>query len=247
MASLNPGSANLPSPRRSANRSTELADHLEQIIRAGKFPAGQKLPSESELRLQHHLSRSVIREALSQLQARGLVETRHGIGTFTLPTPKNPTLPPLPEAASAQDIISIMELRISIESEAAALAAARHTPAQAEHLRSLTSELTRHTSLQVPAQELDQQFHLLITQATANPYLIQILASLAESLIPRSRLHASYAASGRSANFLQRRDAEHTEICNAILRRDPVAASAAMRLHLSNSRERLLEIFQSHP
>ncbi|MEY2598885.1 MAG: hypothetical protein RLZZ142_1144 [Verrucomicrobiota bacterium] len=231
--------------RRPASLARELAELLEHRILSGQIPPGSKLPSEPQLCASHQLSRSVVREALSQLQARGRVTTRHGVGTFACDPPQ--ALAPLPPASSAGDIVSIMELRISIESEAAALAAQRRTEPQLATLSSLAEQLAQNTALGRPSQELDQKFHLALTQATANPYLIHILSSLADSLIPRMRLQASYAASGHSPAFLQKRDAEHEEILRAIARRDPVAASAAMRVHLCNSRERLLQIFQPTP
>lgn len=188
----------------------------------------------------HQVSRTVIREALSQLQARGHVQTRQGIGTFVLPPSTSSTS--LPLAESEQDIIAIMEVRISLESECAGLAAQRRTPTQLQEIRTLLDNLSTRTAANDPSQELDQQLHLLITQATANPYMIEVLKRFSGALIPRMKLPSNYLESGQSTQFLQRRDTEHEEIYTAIARQDSAAASAAMRLHLSNSRERLITI-----
>lgn len=233
-------------PPKGANLSKALADHFETLILSGHIAPGEKLPSELEVMKTHHLSRSVIREALSQLQARGRVTTRHGIGTFASPQP-SPTDTHLPLAQNLADILSVMEVRISLEADAAAFAALRRSPAQLETLRTLLDRLSEGTPLGEPRQDLDQQLHLTISAATGNRYLIEIMQRFYGCLIPRMQLQSNYLESGRSALFLQRRDAEHEQLFLAIARQDAVAASAAMRLHLSNSRERLSEICETSP
>ena len=189
----------------------------------------------------HHVSRSVIREAMSQLQARGRVQTRHGVGTFATESEER-TGVLLPPVQSIADVISVMEVRISLEAEAAAFAASRRSPAQIQSMRALLDQLAEGTRSSESRQEIDQQFHLAVTQAAHNRYLLGVLQSFSGGLIPRMKLNERYLDSGRSAYFLQRRDAEHEQLFLAIVRQDAVAAAAAMRLHLSNSRERLIEI-----
>ena len=76
------------------------------------------------------VSRTVVREAISKLQAAGLVETRHGIGTFVLAQSESPSFRVHPgQLSTLHDVIALLELRISIETEAAALAAVRRTEA----------------------------------------------------------------------------------------------------------------------
>lgn len=139
-----------------------------------------------------------------------------------------------------------MEVRISLESEAAAFAASRRSPAQVHSMRSTLDGLVEGTRCAESRQELDQQFHLTVTQAAHNRYLLGVLQSFSGDLIPRMKLNERYLDSGRSAHFLHRRDAEHEELFLAIARQDAVAAAAAMRLHLSNSRERLIEICEAN-
>ena len=62
----------------------ELVDSLGDRIRDGRLAPGDKLPTEAEIMAQFGVSRTVVREALSKLQASGLVQTRHGIGTFVI-------------------------------------------------------------------------------------------------------------------------------------------------------------------
>jgi DNA-binding FadR family transcriptional regulator len=87
--------------------------------------------------------------------------------------------------------------------------------------------------------EADVQFHLLIAQATGNRYFVDILTDLGTTIIPRARLNSAQLAHDDPAHYLERVNREHEDIYNAIVRQDQEAARAAMRTHLSNSRERL--------
>ena len=117
--------------RRPRGLVPEIVASLEADIREGRLVPGQKLPSESELVGRFDVSRTVVREAISRLQASGMVETRHGIGTFVNePRAVEPNFRIAPEdVATAADVIELLELRISLESEAAALAAHLHSVA----------------------------------------------------------------------------------------------------------------------
>ena len=84
---MQPSGANTPAAARRRPRGLvlEIVGTLEAEIRAGQLPVGNKLPTEAEIMHRFDVSRTVVREALSRLQASGLVETRHGIGTFVSP------------------------------------------------------------------------------------------------------------------------------------------------------------------
>jgi GntR family transcriptional repressor for pyruvate dehydrogenase complex len=232
--------------RRSRNLSQELADILDAQIREGQFNPGTKLPSEAQIMKVHGVSRSVVREALSHLQANGKVVTRQGIGTFVCePMVRLPGLIDASSIETLEDVISVVEVRISLESEAAALAAQRRTEPQLAQVRALLDRMQERTEHSVPSEDLDMEMHLLIAQATGNRYFTEIMSSLSRELIPRMRLNKAFNKSDLSQTYLQRRDAEHEDIYNAIVRQDAIGAAAAMRLHLSNSRERLIKVMQS--
>ena len=74
----------IPARRRPRTLALELVESLGDRIRNGQFAPGDKLPTESAIMAEFAVSRTVVREAISRLQAAGLVETRHGIGTFVL-------------------------------------------------------------------------------------------------------------------------------------------------------------------
>jgi GntR family transcriptional regulator, transcriptional repressor for pyruvate dehydrogenase complex len=109
----------------------ELIRTLSEQIRSGLLKPGEKLPTELAIMAQHGVSRTVVREAISGLQSAGLVATKHGIGTFVVNGPA-PSMFQLEanNIPTVLDVLAMLEFRISFESEAAALAAARRTDEQ---------------------------------------------------------------------------------------------------------------------
>lgn len=216
-----------------------LSEEFENKIRQGLLRDGDKLPTESELVQSYDVSRTVVREALSKLQAAGLVETRHGIGTFVLPVREGGGLIlNARELSESVDVLAVLELRISLETEAASLAALRRTDEHLQALREALQTFEQHAATGGDTVTYDLAFHLGIAQATGNPYFREILAHFGALLIPRTRI-TSLQAPPRAPDYLRRVHREHDEIYNAIERQDADSARAAMRIHLTNSRERL--------
>jgi DNA-binding FadR family transcriptional regulator len=231
--------------KRSRNLSQELANLLDAQICEGQLSPGAKLPSEAQIMKAHGVSRSVVREALSHLQANGKVITRQGIGTFVCePKIRLSGMIDPSSIETLQDVISMIEVRISLESEAAALAAQRRSDAHLAQLRALLDQMQARAQAAAPSEDLDMEMHLLIAQATGNRYFTEIMSCLSRELIPRMRLNKTFNKSVLSQPYLERRDAEHEDIYSAIARQDAIGAAAAMRLHLSNSRERLIKVMQ---
>ena len=226
--------------KRSRSLAHTLVEGIGQQVRSRALQPGQKLPTESEIMKAYGVSRTVVREALSRLQAAGLVETRHGIGTFVL-EPRGSTaywIDPA-DVATAVDVLAVLELRISLETEAAGLAAQRHTPQQLAEMRSALDALENNTTGTGDVVTPDFGFHLVVAKATGNRYFADIMGHLGATLIPRARINSSRLAMEDPAQYQRRVNREHEEIYQAIARRDPESARAAMRIHLTNSRERL--------
>jgi GntR family transcriptional regulator, transcriptional repressor for pyruvate dehydrogenase complex len=216
-----------------------VVEHIVGEIAQGGLKPGDKLPTESAIMEVHGVSRTVVREAISHLQAAGWVQTRHGIGTFVIERPVAGIGIGAENIVTVRDVLAMLELRISMEAEAAWLAASRRTEAQVAELAKVLGSMQRSVSRGGPAVDADVQFHLLIAQATGNRYFVDILSQLGNTIIPRARLNMPQLAHDDPAAYLERVNREHEDIFNAILRKDPEAARAAMRTHLSNSRERL--------
>ena len=225
--------------RRPRTLAHELVDSLERRIRAGGLPAGAKLPTEAAFMAEFQVSRTVVREAISRLQAAGLVETRHGVGTFVAGPCDDPSFRiGASQLATVQDVIAMLELRIGVEVEAAGLAAQRRSPENLARMRTALDDFTAAVEAGRDAVSADFAFHLEIMRATQNPHFAQLLQTLGPSIIPRARLDAPAEVDEERQNYLRRVNTEHESVLDAIARQDLEGARAALRTHLANSRER---------
>lgn len=232
--------------RRPRSLALDVVERFSERIRSGDLPAGSRLPTEAALMDAFEVSRTVVREALSKLQAAGLVETRHGIGTFVIGPGDGPAFKITPEQFSTlQDVIAVLELRIGLETEAAGLAAQRRTDANLAALRQALDGVIAAVEAGQDSVAADFQFHLEIARATQNPHFVELMATLGAQIIPRARLEQAGLGATESAApdaerlaYMRRVNAEHENILDAIASQDADAARAAMRTHLSNSRER---------
>jgi len=239
-------------PGKSRRLVHELADSISENIRNCVIRPGEKLPTESEIMAAHGVSRTVVREAISSLQASGMVETRHGIGTFARVsrTGLEFRLDPA-TTVTVRDVLAMLELRISLETEAAGLAAARRTEQQLSQMRSALVLFQARLESGEDTADPDFQFHLQVAYATENRYFADIMSHLGMATIPSSRVPAVDAAAGEiRVAYLRLVNQAHEAIYDAIIRRDPEGARAAMRAHLAHSRDRLRraqELAESDP
>ena len=233
---------NIAPRRKPRTLALELVDSLGDRIRDGRLQLGDKLPTEAATMGEFNVSRTVVREAISKLQASGLVETRHGIGTFVLGLGQAPGFKISPEQFSTlRDVIAVLELRIGMETEAAALAAQRRTAANITAMREALNNVVAAVDAGRDSVAADFQFHLEIARATQNSHFAELMGTLGSMIIPRARLDASAAMAAPDDDrrqYLRRVNGEHESIYDAIVGQDPDAARAAMRTHLANSRER---------
>jgi GntR family transcriptional regulator, transcriptional repressor for pyruvate dehydrogenase complex len=220
-------------PRKRRSLAQELVTVLSEQIRDGQLKRGDKLPTESAIMDAHGVSRTVVRAA-------GQVETRHGIGTFVLdtPSPSGFRIDPA-TVVTLRDVLAILELRISLEVESAGLAALRRSDEQLAAMRAALDALNESAAHAGDAVASDFAFHLEIALSTGNRYFTDIMTHLGTSIIPRTRLNSARLAHDDQQHYMGRLSREHEEIYEAIARQDSDAARAAMRLHLTNSRERL--------
>ncbi|HEU4947860.1 MAG TPA: FadR/GntR family transcriptional regulator [Kribbella sp.] len=218
----------------------ELVERLKERILRGDIEPGQKLPTESSLVVEFGVSRTVVREALSRLQAAGLVETFQGRGSFVLALPE-PTAFSLEASRvrSHRDVVEMLEFRTGLEVEAAGLAAGRRTEHQLKAIARALADFKGAGENPAKAVEADFTFHLKVATASGNRFYTELLGSLGPMMImlPRTRLDASYSLA--DATHFTRVTLEHENIYDAIARADPEGARAAARVHLSNSRHRL--------
>jgi len=246
VSSSNPSSASTRTP----SLSQRVVDGLSERIASGALKPGDRVPTEPVLMQEFGVSRSVVREAVSRLQASGLLRTQQGVGSFVLaPKVDMPALQPAPGAElKLQQKLAMLELRLSLEPEAAALAAQRRTPEQLSAMEQALDDFdTQHSTGEATA-EADFRFHELLAQATGNEYFSHVLRALSSATIPRQAA-ARRSSGAKPARFGEPSPElrpgkeitaqEHWAVLEAIRRGDAPGARAAMFMHLNNSRERM--------
>jgi DNA-binding FadR family transcriptional regulator len=221
------------------NLALDVVDVLIERVRAGALAVGAKLPTEAAIMDEFGVSRTVVREALSKLQASGVVQTRHGVGTFVVGLGEASAFRIGPEQlATLRDVIAVLELRIGLETESAGLAAVRRSDANLAVMRQALDEFAAAVTAGMDAVTADFTFHSEIARATQNPHFTDLISALGMAAIPRARLDPAHTDDAERLGYLRRVNGEHESIYDAIAAQDPEAARAAMRTHLANSRER---------
>jgi GntR family transcriptional repressor for pyruvate dehydrogenase complex len=202
------------------------------MIRDGALINGERIPSERELAELVGVSRASIREALRELELRGLLDRRPGRGTVVVdmqrPSLDAGLLGSLDDAGRL--LREVMDFRSVVEPPIAERAAARGTPAELTELARLVSEAEdahRVGGASVERYiELDVGFHLALARMTQNQLLLRLLEVSNEWMAPSRQ--SGLQTPQRIAVSL----AAHRSICEAVGDRDPAAASAAMRDHI---------------
>lgn len=228
-------SSRLPKPKLSARVTAALRAQLV----SGEIAPGQRLPTETSLTQEYGVSRTVIREALAVLAADGLVEARQGAGVFATEHPASAFGALAAEMGSrVSSALNVLEVRLGIEVESAALAAARKSPPQEAAIQEAFFDFERLLRAGEPTGSADLAFHCAIAEATGNPYYAEILRSLGKRAIPCDITSPWSTELTQSTAYQEGLQREHLAILNAISAGDAEAARAAMRHHLGSSYER---------
>ncbi|TBW55701.1 FadR family transcriptional regulator [Marinobacter halodurans] len=219
--------------KRTGSLGTHVASQLEQMITQGKIPVGEKLPTEGKLCDMFEVSRTVVREAITQLKSLGLVETRRGVGTTVLRNQPAETLFAYTiNPTAVEDILNILELRLSVETQAAEFAAVRRDDRDLEQLEQCLDRFDQALEKGELARDEDLAFHLGIASATKNPFFRQFYEQFNKNIIPRAKIVNTSLDHPATEQYLDRVRQEHREIFEAIKSRQPEAARKAMHTHL---------------
>lgn len=219
-----------------------LSIEIEKLIMNGELEVGSKLPPERVLADSLGVSRVSIRQALHELEVRGLIDRRPGRGTIVLSAAGESSRSGATIAAAlsseGREIANVMELRAIIEPPIAGLTASRATDRDIAQLRDLVDQMSSDVSVETYA-ELDMSFHQAIAQYTHNPLLSMLTKQIATLIAP-----------SRSANLQTKRrrknsTTEHENILRAIASRDPEAAESAATAHIESITEEILRAAKS--
>ena len=227
-------------PARRTPLAVRVSRDLLERIEGGELRPGEQVPTEHALMQRYGVSRTVVREAISSLRAAGRVATRQGRGAFVLAPPAPAPLPGVAEIGRLRDVVKLVEIRLALEAEAAALAAQRRATGQMAELDAISAAFAASADTPERSTAHDQDFHLCVARMSGNEYFADLLAGLSPNLLPRARVDLFGGDRQAHSDYLRRLETEHAQIRDAIGRADAEGARAAMRLHLTNSRERLL-------
>ena len=222
-----------PAERSQDRLYQDLARSLLEELSSGRFPVGARLPAERELAATYNVSRPTVREAMIALEVQGLVEVRVGSGAYVRRLPGKEDIPGFNITA-----FELTEARLIFEGEAAALAASQISDEEVAEIARLVEAIAEENLQADGAERADRDFHLAIAKATRNTAIynaIEHLWDLRSSSPEAALLHEK----ARTANIKPVVD-EHTAVLTALRNRDPAAARAAMRAHLSQVIDSLL-------
>ncbi len=212
-----------------------MVNLLTGRIHTGVYPPGSKLPGERRLQMEFEVGRLALREALSRLNAMGIIATAHGRGTYVQDGVKSTALKNVLIPHFALDdpkrLAEFVEARTMLESELAGLAAQRRTEGELCRLEEL---LEQEVTMETPWEEiadLDLKFHQLLCSFAASPFL----AAMHEALI--SHIHLFLCGFVKSKNNPPAVLAAHFSLLEAIRAGDQEEARRQARLHITCSRQ----------
>ncbi|MGF7151826.1 DNA-binding FadR family transcriptional regulator [Sphingomonas zeicaulis] len=216
-----------------------LFSMLEARIRSGEIQPGSRLPTQRELCVHERVSRTVVREAFARLTAQGLTTSRQGSGVFVArQLPLQAFQVTADELCDIEDVIKLIEIRLAIESEMAALAAARRSFADIAALRDALERMSGAGDDTAESARADTAFHLAIARATQNEHYVQMIGFLGERLVPPRALYLRDQSLQTREDYATLIDHEHDMILDAIIRMEPDRAREAAREHMQESLSR---------
>jgi GntR family transcriptional regulator, transcriptional repressor for pyruvate dehydrogenase complex len=226
-----------PTTRKRERLAQAVVETLRRRIAKGILLPGDQIPTEPQLEEEFSVSRTVIREAIAELRAAGLVTPMQGKGVFVAHSTSN-GMDRLTarEISSVPEMLELLEFRQAIEMEAAAIAAYRRSPLQEGAIRAAYDEMARAIEENQPTVQADYAFHRAIAEATNNRFFIEATERFGPRAIPRSQFPTLPEASDRA--YLEGVLKEHADILEAISDQDPEGARQAMRTHLMGSQRR---------
>lgn len=221
------------------NLTQEVVARIAEEITHGNLAAGTRLPTEQELMAALGVSRTVVREAVSALKADGLVVTKQGSGAYVASDSKRAAFRiDSNQTASLTDVIEVMELRVAVEVEAAALAAERASYGERRRIETTLTQFVRAVKRGESAIAEDFALHQAIADATGNPKFSDFLTFLGRHVIPRQSIRTEIGSPDEQRAYLAQIEREHARIVEAIVEQNSAEARRSMRTHLARSLQR---------
>ncbi len=224
------------SPFRAVGSKGRLVDRvvndIQRLIVGGDLEPGMKLPPEREIAEQIGVSRTVVREAVRILMARGLLATRHGVGTIVQQITQEHVSEQLNLLlrTSGISLAKLHEVRTILEVEMAGLAAQQATGGDIAHLRHILAEMDASKGSPTEFANRDAEFHTALAQTTHNPLFSVLLGSIRD-LMQEVRLSVSHYP-----DLFATVMPDHYRILDRVIANDVAGARQAMQAHLEHAR-----------
>lgn len=214
-----------------------VAAFLVKEISSGELSPGTRLPTEQQLTEKFGVSRNVIREAIAQLRADGMIEARQGIGAFVLAPEQRAAIRIDGDALkNVNNMERLFELRCILEVEAARLAASRRDDANLAAISAALDRMSGEERWEEGSIDADLAFHREIARATGNDYIHTFISFVCEQ-IRRSIVYAR--VTNPLQDLIEINVGEHVRIYEALVKGDAAAAGDAMRAHIIGAAQRV--------
>lgn len=222
-------------PIKPSKISDAISEQIRELIRSGALKPGDRLPSERELVEQLGVSRPSVREALLKLEAKGLVTSRQGGGTFVCEVLAPSIVNPLADLMrdNPEAISDVLECRHGLEELATSYAALRSTPGDRKILHDKFQALAAANEARdlERSANADMEFHMAIAEASHNFALIHITRSLFDLL--STQMLSNWEQLLMNPEICRQIHDQHQYIYEAIISGDPEMARNAAHTHLS--------------
>ncbi|HZR44447.1 MAG TPA: FadR/GntR family transcriptional regulator [Ktedonobacteraceae bacterium] len=220
-------------PIRSTRVYEQVAEQIENLILSGELQSGDRLPTERELAVQFHVSRTAVREAMKLLEQKGLVDMRPGRGTLVIDGTSQAvrhSLGLMMRVGQQGNSINLVEVRELLEPGIAALAAERASEEEIAAMREAIAVMDANLENADAYIAADNNFHRSLAKATQNPVVLALIDSIVDLLSEQRKL--IFTVDGGP----QRGQCHHKHLLETILRRDQQAAREAMQAHMRQVR-----------
>jgi len=212
-----------------------LIAKIIEFLKDRRFEPGERLPSERYLAARFGVGRNALREAIATLSALRVLETRANSGIYLKDARAESSfeaivlLSELGTTPTAQEVIDMMEVRITLEQDAMARACERRTDDDIQQLRDILSQTEALLAAEGNIAELDHKFHMKLASASHNGVLVRILNAFYRLSLERRRVYFQSVEAGRATAR------QHLQIVDAIERRDSRSASDLITKHIGDA------------
>lgn len=219
-------------PLKRTSASEQIFQQLKEKILSGELFPGSKLPSENELCRLYQVSRTTVRQALANLSALDLIETRFGEGSFVKTADSGAVMNPLLTHTflSEKSILEVVEFRQLMEPSTAKLACEKASEEDLITLRKLYEQMVQNQKDLHAFAKLDCEFHTEVARISRNPYVIKVFEIIADILLHAFSDIVSKRGNEAGLKF-------HKQILSAFEANDPDRAAAVMQAHMDDLRK----------